>query len=67
MPGFEPGNPGLMRILAFPLGDDGLVSDSHRVVYDFGSNFGSDGMTVDTNGNLYLATRAPERPGVLVG
>jgi gluconolactonase len=66
MPGFEPGNPGLMRIYGFPLGPDGLVSGPRRLVYDFGALGGCDGMTVDDQGNLYLATREPTRPGILV-
>ena len=66
MPGFEPGNPGPMRIYAFPLGADGLVAGPRRTIHDFGSKFGCDGMTVDEQGNLYLAVRDPARPGVLV-
>ncbi len=66
MPGFEPGNPGLMRIYGFPLGPDGLVAGPRRLVYDFGSQGGCDGMTVDDQGNLYLSVREPTRPGVLV-
>ena len=66
MPGFEPGNPGPMRIYAFPLGTDGLVAGARRTIYDFGAKFGCDGMTVDAQGNLYLTVRNPAKPGVLV-
>ena len=66
MPGVEPGNRGPMRIYAFPLGTDGLVSGPRRLFHDFGERFGCDGMTVDEHGNLYLTAREPSRPGVLV-
>ncbi len=66
LPGVEPGNRGPMRIYAFPLDDEGLVSGPRRVFYDFGPQFGCDGMTVDEHGNLYLTAREPSRPGVLV-
>jgi gluconolactonase len=57
---------GAMKVYAFPLGPDGLVSGSRRTLIDFGHEEGCDGMTVDTEGRLYLATRRPSRPGVLV-
>ncbi len=66
MPGAEPGNRGPMRVYAFPLGEDGLVAGDRRLFYDFGPQFGCDGMTVDEDGNLYLTVREPSRPGVLV-
>lgn len=66
MPGVEPGNRGPMRIYAFPLDEDGLVDGPRRLLYDFGPQFGCDGMTVDEKGNLYLTAREPSRPGVLV-
>ena len=51
---------------AFPLGDDGLVNGPRRTLIDFGDEEGSDGMTVDVKGNVYLAARSPKRPGILV-
>lgn len=66
MPGVEPGNRGPMRIYSFPLGDDGLVAGPRRLFYDFGTEFGCDGMTVDEKGNVYLTAREPSRPGILV-
>ncbi len=66
MPGVEPGNRGPMRIYAFPLDDDGLVEGPRRLLYDFGPQFGCDGMTTDENGNLYLTAREPTQPGILV-
>ena len=66
MPGVEPGNRGPMRIYAFPLDGDGLVDGARRLQYDFGPQFGCDGMTVDEDGNLYLTGREPTKPGILV-
>lgn len=57
---------GAMKVYAFPLGPDGLVSGPRRTLVDFGDEEGSDGMTVDTQGRIYLASRRPSRPGVLV-
>lgn len=56
---------GLMTIYAFPIKDGKVVGD-RRTVIDFGEEKGCDGMTVDSNGNLYLTIRTPRRPGVLV-
>jgi gluconolactonase len=55
-----------MKVYAFPLGSDGLVDGPKRTLIDFGDEEGSDGMTVDADGNIYLAARAPSRPGVLI-
>ena len=55
-----------MKVYAFPLGPDGLVGGPRRTLVDFGDEEGSDGMTVDTEGRIYLASRRPSRPGVLV-
>jgi gluconolactonase len=57
---------GAMKVYAFPLGSDGLVSGPKRTLIDFGDEEGSDGMVVDTEGRIYLASRKPSRPGVLV-
>jgi gluconolactonase len=57
---------GAMKVYAFPLGPDGLVNGARRTLVDFGDEEGSDGMTVDTEGRIYLASRRPSRPGVLV-
>jgi gluconolactonase len=56
----------LMRIYAFPLDENGLVAGERRTLYDFGNRLGCDGMTLDTEGNLYLATRDPAWPSILV-
>jgi gluconolactonase len=57
---------GAMKVYAFPLGSDGLVDGPRRTLIDFGDEEGSDGMTVDEDGNLYLAARSPRRPGILI-
>jgi gluconolactonase len=57
---------GAMKVYAFPLGPDGHVAGPRRTLIDFGDEEGSDGMTVDTEGRIYLASRRPSRPGVLV-
>ncbi|MFN7806154.1 MAG: SMP-30/gluconolactonase/LRE family protein [Planctomycetaceae bacterium] len=57
---------GAMKIYAFPLGPDGLVSGPRRTLVDFGDQAGCDGMTVDSKGHIYLTARGVKRPGVLV-
>lgn len=57
---------GPMKIYAFPLGADGLVSGAKKTIVDFGDEAGCDGMTVDAKGNVYLTVRSSKRPGVLV-
>lgn len=60
------GIPGAKRVYALPLGADGLVSGPRETLVDFGEEAGSDGMTVDVDGNIYLASRRLKRPGVLI-
>ena len=57
---------GAMKVYAFPLGPDGKVAGGRKTLVDFGDEAGSDGMTVDEKGNIYLAARSLKRPGVLV-
>lgn len=57
---------GAMRIDAFALGPDGLVTRQLQPVIDFGTRKGCDGMTVDSQGHLLLTIRNAARPGVLV-
>ena len=57
---------GAMKVYAFPLGRDGLVTGPRKTLTDFGAEAGCDGMTLDRRGNLYLAVRSLKRPGVLV-
>ena len=65
-PSAPPPKKGAMRVYAFPLGSDGLVNGTRVTLIDFGEEEGSDGMTVGTEGRIYLASRRPSRPGVLV-
>ncbi|MBI3413715.1 MAG: SMP-30/gluconolactonase/LRE family protein [Verrucomicrobia bacterium] len=57
---------GAMKVYAFPLDKQGLVSGSRHTLVDFGRENGCDGMTVDTRGNIYLACRSLARPGIMV-
>jgi gluconolactonase len=57
---------GAMKIYAFPLDRNGLVSGQRRTIVDFGKENGCDGMRVDRQGNLYMAVRSLARPGILV-
>jgi gluconolactonase len=57
---------GAMKIYAFPLDEEGLVNGPRKTIVDFGKENGSDGMRVDTDGNLYVAARSLARPGVLI-
>lgn len=54
----------LNALLAYDLADDGSVSNS-RVVIDFGPEWGPDGMTIDVDGNVYLA-RSAQKSGVYI-
>jgi len=54
----------LNALLAYDLSGDGGASN-RRVLVDFGAEWGPDGMTIDTDGNLYLA-RSSEDPGIHV-
>jgi gluconolactonase len=65
-PSAPPPKKGAMKLYAFPLGSDGLVEGPRKTLVDFGDEEGSDGMTVDTDGNIYLASRAPSRPGIII-
>ncbi|HEV3343855.1 MAG TPA: SMP-30/gluconolactonase/LRE family protein [Pirellulales bacterium] len=65
-PAAPPPEKGAMKIYAFPLGENGLVAGERRTIHDFGRESGCDGMTLDTKGNLYLAARSENRPGVLI-
>ena len=62
----KPARAAVMRIYAFGLDEHGLVAGKRRTFHDFGKRLGCDGMTIDTDGNLYLATRDPSWPSVLV-
>jgi len=54
----------LQALLAYDLLEDGTVA-SRKVVVDFAPDYGPDGMTIDVEGNLYLA-RPAKTPGIYV-
>ena len=56
---------GLMACLAYALSPDGTVSN-RRILVNWAPNDGGDGMTVDVDGNLYIAVRSEAAPGVYV-
>ena len=56
---------GLMACLAYTLGPDGTVSN-RKLLINWLPNDGGDGMTVDEDGNLYIAVRSEAAPGVYV-
>ena len=64
--GDEKPKPGAMKIYAFPLGPDGLPNGPRRILQDYGTEAGCDGMTADSQGNIYLTLRSLKRPGVSV-
>lgn len=57
---------GAMKVYAFPLDERGLVRGKRRPIVDFGAENGCDGITVDTEGNVYLSCRSLARPGIMV-
>jgi gluconolactonase len=61
----ETAQKGLMACLAYDLAADGTVG-KRRMVVDWLPNDGGDGMTVDVDGNLYIAVRSEAAPGVYV-
>lgn len=65
-PNAPPPKKGAMKLYAFSLDADGLVSGPRKTLIDFGDENGIDGMCVDVQGNLYLAVRSLKRPGVWV-
>ncbi len=65
-PNAPPPTKGAMKVYAFPLDERGLVSGPRRTLVDFGQQAGCDGMTVDSQGNIYLTCRSLAKPGVMV-
>lgn len=56
---------GRMTLNAYDVGADGALSKK-RVLVDFGDQLGTDGMTIDANGNIYAAVRSEKRFGIVV-
>ncbi|MEZ6034235.1 MAG: SMP-30/gluconolactonase/LRE family protein [Planctomycetaceae bacterium] len=65
IPGDPVGNKGLMQLLAFDVAATGALSKP-RVIVDFGSENGIDGMAVDSTGRIYAAVRSEKRFGIAV-
>lgn len=56
---------GLMALLAYDLADDGTAV-YRKTLVDYAPFDGPDGLVVDKDGNLYVAVRAENRPGICV-
>ena len=56
---------GFMGLLAYDLAPDGTAK-LRKTLVDYGKYDGPDGLTVDKDGNLYVAVRAENRPGIYV-
>ena len=54
---------GRMALMAYDLAADGTAK-FRKVLVDYSPQDGPDGLVVDTNGNLYVAERALNRPGI---
>lgn len=61
----EPVLPGHNLLQAFDLAEDGTASN-RRVLVDYGSENGPDGMIADVEGNIYVAERALGRTGISI-
>lgn len=57
--------PGRMTLNAFRILADGTLTDK-KVLVDFGDQLGTDGMAIDSKGNIYAAVRSPKRFGIVV-
>lgn len=56
---------GLMALLAYDLAEDGTAT-FRKTLVDYAPYDGPDGLVVDKDGNLYVAVRAENRPGICV-
>lgn len=56
---------GLMALLAYDLAEDGTAK-FRKTLVDYAPYDGPDGLVVDKDGNLYVAVRAENRPGICV-
>ena len=59
--GINPAN----YILIYDLDENGNVSNK-KIYIDYSEDYGPDGMTVDNNGNLYVALRDETNPGIYI-
>ena len=60
-----PTNKGRMALLAYDLHADGLAK-FRKVLVDYSPFDGPDGLVCDDTGNLYVAVRAENRPGIVI-
>jgi gluconolactonase len=60
-----PTRKGLMALQAYDLAADGTAK-FRKVLVDYSPADGPDGLTVDKHGNLWVAVRAENRPGICV-
>lgn len=58
-------SPGRMTLNAFDIASDGTLSNK-RVLVNFGSQLGVDGMTIDRKGRIFAAVRSEDRFGIVV-
>ncbi len=56
---------GRMTLNAFRIQKDGTLGKK-QVIVDFGKEVGTDGMTVDSQGNIYAAVRGASKHGIIV-
>jgi gluconolactonase len=61
----EPVRKGNMALMAYDLAADGSAN-FRKTLVDYAPFDGPDGLTVDKQGNLYVAVRAENRPGIYV-
>lgn len=65
-PPYEP-KPGRMTLNAFPIKSNGrLDTGKKKVLANFGKETGTDGMTIDVQGNIYAAVRMASKHGIIV-
>ncbi len=60
-----PTRKGLMALLAYDLAADGSAK-YRKTLVDYAPYDGPDGLVCDTEGNLYVAVRAENRPGICI-
>jgi gluconolactonase len=61
--GEEPTRKGLMALLAYDLSPEGTAK-FRKVLVDYAPEDGPDGMVCDAEGNVWVAVRAENRPGI---
>lgn len=65
LPKDAPLHKGRMALLAYDLAEDGSAK-FRKVLVDYAPQDGPDGLTVDVDGNVYVAVRDETKPGVYV-